>query len=65
MNGVRVEYEASLKQTAKGIWYCDMIRCGDDTIPGLGAKLHLMMVEVEEQLAKHNASEEQPEKKEE
>lgn len=64
MNGVRVEYEASLKQTAKGIWYCDMIRCGDDSIAGLGAKLHLMMTEIEEQLARHNESEE-PEKEEE
>ena len=65
MNGVRVEYEASLKQTSKGIWYCDIIRCGDDNIGGLGAKLHLMMEEIEAQLQRHNFVEPEPEKKEE
>ncbi|GAG67530.1 unnamed protein product [marine sediment metagenome] len=65
MNGVRVEYEASLKQTAKGVWYVDTIRCGDDSIEGLGAKLHLMMMEVEAQLERHNFVEPKPEKKEE
>ena len=65
MNGVRVEYEASLKQTAKGVWYVDLVRCGDDSIEGLGSKLHLVMQELEQVLMKHNYSEEQPEKKEE
>jgi len=65
MNGVRVEYEASLKQTAKGVWYCDMIRCGDEKIPELGAKLHLFMTEIEEQLARHNTEEQPPAKEKE
>lgn len=65
MNGVRVEYEAALKQTAKGVWYCDGIRTGDKKIPALGAKLHLLMTEVEEQLQRHNFVEPKPEKKEE
>jgi len=59
MNGVNVEYEASLTQTAKGVWYCDKLRCGDETLPGLGAKLHLFMTEVEEQLQRHNFPETQ------
>lgn len=54
MNGVRVEYEASLKQTSKGIWYVDTVRCGDDNIEGLGAKMHLLMQEMEQVLFRHN-----------
>ena len=65
MNGVNVEYEATLKQSAKGVWYCDGLRTGDKTIPGLGAKLHLFMTEVEAQLHRHNFVEILPEKKEE
>jgi len=65
MNGVRVEYEASLKQTSKGIWYVDTIRCADEKIEGLGAKLHLVMQELEQLLFRHNYPETEPEKKEE
>lgn len=65
MNGVRVEYEASLKQTSKGIWYVDTIRCSDDSIEGLGSKLHLVMQELEQLLFRHNYPEAKPEKKEE
>jgi len=54
MNGVRVEYEATLKQSAKGIWYCDSIRCGDETMEGLGGKLDIAMTEIESQLRVHN-----------
>ncbi len=54
MNGVNVEYEATLKQSAKGVWYCDGIRTGDKSIEGLGAKLHLFMMEIEQTLYRHN-----------
>lgn len=63
MNGVRVEYEAKLKQTSKGVWYCDGVSCGDSSIEGLGSKLHLMMQEIEQVLVRHNP-ETQPPKKE-
>jgi len=64
MNGVRIEYEATLKQTSKGVWYCDGIRTGDDKIEGLGAKLHLLMQEMEQILYRHNYPEQPPEKEE-
>jgi len=54
MNGVRVEFEAALKQTAKGVWYCDGVRTGAQTIPELGSKCDLLMVEIEQVLLKHN-----------
>lgn len=62
MNGVQVDYEATVKQSAKGIWYCDGVRCGDPKIDGLGSKLHLVMMEIEQVLSKHNDHEEQSEK---
>ena len=62
MNGVRVEYEAKLKQTSKGVWYCDGVSCGDEKIAMLGSKLHLMMMEIEQQLFKHNNHEEPSDK---
>ena len=47
MNGVRVDYEASLKQTAKGVWYVDQIRTGDKSIDGLVGKLNIFMQELD------------------
>ena len=63
MNGVRVDFECQVKQTAKGVWYCDGARCGDKSIEGMGAKLHLLMQEIEQVLFKHNHHEEAPEQK--
>ena len=57
MNGVRVDYEATVKQTSKGVWYCDGVRCADSSIEGLGSKLHLVMQELEQVLLKHNPEE--------
>ena len=57
MNEVHVEYEATLKQSAKGVWYCDGVRCGDKSISVLGSKLHLVMCEIEQQLHLHNFKE--------
>jgi len=62
MNGVLVEFEATLKQSAKGVWYCDGVRTGDKSIEGLGSKLHLVMQEIEQTLFKHNHHEEPPKK---
>jgi len=61
MNGVRVDYEATVKQTSKGVWYCDGVRCADSSIEGLGSKLHIVMREIEQVLLRHNP-EEQPAK---
>ena len=55
MNGVRVEFEAALKQTAKGVWYCDGVRTGAQTIPELGSKCDLVMQEIEQILYNHNS----------
>jgi len=65
MNGVRVDYEATVKQTSKGFWYCDGVRCGDSSIDGLGSKLHLVMLEIEAVLLRHNPEDKPPAKKEE
>lgn len=65
MNGVLIEFDAAVKQTAKGIWYCDGLRCGDKSIEGMGSKLHLAMQEVEQVLFRHNYPEEQPKKEKE
>jgi len=62
MNGVLVEFEATLKQSAKGVWYCDGVRTGDKSIEGLGSKLHLVMQEIEHTLYRHNFPETQENK---
>lgn len=64
MNGVRVDYEATVKQTSKGVWYCDGVRVGDSSIEGLGSKLHLVMQEIEQILFRHNPDEQPPKKEE-
>ncbi len=57
MNGVQIDYEATVKQTSKGVWYCDGVRCGDKSVSGLGSKLHIVMMEIEQQLLLHNMKE--------
>lgn len=64
MNGVPNDYEGSCTMKADGTWYINRISCGDETIAGWGAKIHLFMTEAETQLAKHNIKKEEPEKKE-
>jgi len=58
MNGVPSDYEADVKQAANGTWYCNKCRCSDDSIEGMGAKLHLMMSEIEQVLLQHNVKKE-------
>ena len=54
MNGVPNDYEGSMTMKADGTWYVNRISCGDDSIAGWGAKIHLMMQEAEQQLFAHN-----------
>jgi len=54
MNGVPNDYEGSMTMKADGTWYVNRISCGDDSIAGWGAKIHLMMQEAEQQLMLHN-----------
>jgi len=59
MNGVPFDYEGSLTMKADGTWYVNRISCGDAKIEGWGAKMHLMMVEAEQLLYRHNTAEQQ------
>jgi len=54
MNGVPNDYEGSMTMKADGTWYVNRISCGDDSIAGWGAKIHLMMTEAEQVLLQHN-----------
>lgn len=54
MNGVREEYSVKVKQTSKGIWYCDGLQVVSETTTGLANELNLIMGQVEGVLKEHN-----------
>ena len=57
MNGVREEYSIKVKQTSKGIWYCDGLQVISETETGLADELCLIMSQVECVLKDHNEDE--------
>jgi hypothetical protein len=54
MNGVREEYSIKVKQTSKGIWYCDGLQVISEKTSGLASELSLIMLQVEGVLKEHN-----------
>ena len=54
MNGVKEEYSIKVKQTSKGIWYCDGLQVISDRLPGLKLELDSLMTQIEETLTAHN-----------
>ena len=57
MNGVREEYSIKVKQTSKGIWYCDGLQVISESIDGLETELNGIMTQVERVLCEHNEAE--------
>lgn len=54
MNGVKEEYSIKVKQTSKGIWYCDGLQVISERTTGLATELDRLMIQVEGTLHKHN-----------
>jgi len=58
MNGVREEYSIKMKQTSKGMWYCDGLQVITEMESQLASCLDRLMIQVEGVLYKHNNVEE-------
>lgn len=54
MNGVPEYYEVKMKQTSKGIWYCDGFTASTKLMETTMSMAHLAMTEIEGILKKHN-----------
>jgi len=54
MNGVREEYSIKMKQTSKGMWYCDGLQVITEMESQLASCLDRLMIQVEGVLYKHN-----------
>lgn len=54
MNGVPEYYELKMKQTSKGIWYCDGYVAFDNDLKRAVSKADWGMTQIEEILEKHN-----------
>ena len=54
MNGVKEEYSIKVKQTSKGVWYCDGLQVISERTTGLANELTLIMTQVEGVLKEHN-----------
>lgn len=54
MNGVPEYYVLNLKQTSKGIWYCDGFTAHDEIIKDMIILADDAMTRIEEILEKHN-----------
>ena len=54
MNGVREEYSIKMKQTSKGMWYCDGLQAITEMESQLASCLDRLMIQVEGVLYKHN-----------
>jgi hypothetical protein len=57
MNGVKEEYSIKVKQTSKGIWYCDGLQVIAEKSEDLAMDMETLMTEVENVLTKHNEPE--------
>ena len=62
MNGVTERYEIKLKQTSKGIWYCDGLTLSHEQARSLIAEADGVMEMIEGVLKDHNQAEDEPEK---
>ena len=54
MNGVKEEYSIKVKQTSKGVWYCDGLQVISETTTGLATELDSLMLSIESTLNQHN-----------
>lgn len=54
MNGVPEFYEVKMKQTSKGIWYCDGIVASTEHMIDTVAQVDLTIDKIEKMLKKHN-----------
>jgi len=54
MNGVKEEYSIKVKQTSKGVWYCDGLQVISETTTGLANELNHVMTQVEGVLHERN-----------
>ena len=54
MNGVKEEYSIKVKQTSKGIWYCDGLQVIADKSTTLVEDLDALMILIEGTLHNHN-----------
>jgi len=54
MNGVKEEYSIKVKQTSKGVWYCDGLQVISERTAGLANELNHIMTQVEAVLHVHN-----------
>ena len=54
MNGVKEEYLIKVKQTSKGIWYCDGLQVIADNSKTLVEDLDGLMILIEGTLHNHN-----------
>ncbi len=57
MNGVKEEYSIKVKQTSKGVWYCDGLQVISESTTGLATELNHIMTQVEGVLYEHNEQE--------
>ena len=58
MNGVKEDYSIKVKQTAKGVWYCDGLQVISESTTGLSTELNHIMTQVEQVLYEHNEPDE-------
>lgn len=54
MNGVPEFYEVKMKQTSKGIWYCDGITASTESMEDSVAQADEAMTKIEAVLETHN-----------
>lgn len=54
MNGVPDYHELKMKQTSKGVWYCDELRVSGEKWADVFDGLDPLMSSVEELLEQHN-----------
>jgi len=64
MNGVKEEFSIKMKQTSKGIWYCDGLQITSENVAELVGELDRVMIQAEGVLYKHNFIEKPTEQKE-
>ena len=54
MNGVKKEYSIKVKQTSKGVWYCDGLQVIADKSTTLVEDLDSLMILIKGTLRNHN-----------
>lgn len=64
MNGVPEFYEVKMKQTSKGIWYCDGFTASMENAEDAIRTADIAMTRIETVLKAHNVEEQPPAKEE-